>query len=253
MKIVMIVGSNGLIGKEVVKKYLDEKKFKVFLIDKENELEKKNGLIFKKINLENLKTLEHTFQKILRDVKLPDIFINCSYPRTNDWIKNNLSQINFKSYRKNIDIHLNTYLWLSKMTLDLMKKKKIKGSVILLSSMYGHVGQNLKMYKNTNMRENITYAVIKGGIINAVRSMASYYGRYKIRINSVSPGALAGHVAGKSDKQSKNFIKNFLSLNPMQRLGNPQEIAEYIYFLSTKDSEYITGTDTLIDGGYTII
>ena len=119
--------------------------------------------------------------------------------------------------------------------------------------MYGHVGQNLNMYKKTSMKENITYAVIKGGIINAVRSLASYYSQYKIRINSVSPGALAGHVAGKSDKQSKNFIKNFLSLNPMQRLGNPQEIAEYIYFLSTNESKYITGTDTLIDGGYTII
>ena len=70
-----------------------------------------------------------------------------------------------------------------------MLKTKVQGSIINFGSIYGVVGQNLNIYKKTNMRENITYSMVKGGIINLTKQMASYYGRYNIRINCISPGA----------------------------------------------------------------
>ena len=70
-----------------------------------------------------------------------------------------------------------------------MLKTKVQGSIINFGSIYGVVGQNLNIYKKTNMRENITYSMVKGGIINLTKQMASYYGRYNIRINCISQGA----------------------------------------------------------------
>ena len=62
-----------------------------------------------------------------------------------------------------------------------MLKTKVQGSIINFGSIYGVVGQNLNIYKKTNMRENITYSMVKGGIINLTKQMASYYGRYNMR------------------------------------------------------------------------
>ena len=61
-----------------------------------------------------------------------------------------------------------------------MKNKKIKGNIVQFSSIYGVVGQDTNLYKGTKMRENISYAAIKGGIISVTKLMASYYGRYNI-------------------------------------------------------------------------
>ena len=86
-----------------------------------------------------------------------------------------------------------------------MKKNKIRGSIILLSSIYGILGQDLNIYKGTKMTENVTYSVIKGGIVNFARQSSSYYGQFNIRVNSISPGGIKGHVAGSSKTQSKKF------------------------------------------------
>ena len=59
----------------------------------------------------------------------------------------------------NIDIHLNSYVLISRLIAEKMTKKK-QGSIILLGSIYGLVGQDLSIYKDTNMRENITYSII---------------------------------------------------------------------------------------------
>ena len=63
----------------------------------------------------------------------------------------------------------------------------------MLSSIYGLVAQNLQIYKNTGMNENMNYSVIKGGINNFAKQLASYYGNYGIRVNSVCPGYFWSH------------------------------------------------------------
>ena len=48
----------------------------------------------------------------------------------------------------------------------------------------------MNLYKNTSISENVSYSIIKGGITNFTRQMASFYGKYKIRINNISPGGV---------------------------------------------------------------
>ena len=81
----------------------------------------------------------------------------------------------------------------------------------MLGSIYGSmVAQNEKNYKNTNMRENMTYPVIKSGLIGATKQFAQYYGKNKILINLVCPGLIKGHVKGMKNKQDKKFLKKYL-------------------------------------------
>ena len=127
-----------------------------------------------------------------------------------------------------------------------MKKKKNKGNILFLSSIYGLVGQNLDVYKNTKIRENMTYAIIKGGINTLTKSMASYYGNYGIRINALCAG-------GVNDNQSKTFIKNYNKIVPLKRLSTSNEIGNSAVFLCSDAASYITGTLLLVDGGWTSI
>ena len=134
-----------------------------------------------------------------------------------------------------------------------MKEKKILGSVVLLNSIYGFLGQNMSIYKNTNLEENMNYSIIKGAILNFSRQLASFYGSSGIRINSVCSGGVKGHIKGSSIKQDKNFIKNYSKNCPLGRLALPNEIAHSVLFLASEASSYITGTSLVVDGGWSAI
>ena len=123
----------------------------------------------------------------------------------------------------------------------------------MFSSIYGFLAQNLNNYKGTQISENVTYSLIKGGILSLVKQMAAYYGKYNIEINAISPGAVLGHIKGSKKKQSKKFIDNYSKNTPLKRLAKPDEIANLVSFLSSDQCTYITGQNIIIDGGYSII
>ena len=140
---------------------------------------------------------------------------------------------------------MNSFVWFAKIIAAKMKSKK-KGSIVQLSSIYGILGQDVSLYKDTNMSESMSYATIKGGITNSVRSMAAYYGKYNIRINALCPG-------GVKDKQNVKFIKRYIKKTPLNRMADPEDIANACLFLLSDASSYITGTTLLIDGGWSCI
>jgi len=215
--------------------------------------EKKSRIKYENIDVTNLDILESNFKKIIKKYSSFNIFVNSSYPWDNQWKNSSFDNINFKSLRNNIDIHLNSYAWLAKISADHFKKNMIKGNIVQLSSIYGVVAQNQNLYEKTNMKENFTYSIIKGGIVNFSRQMASYYGKYNIRINTVCPGGLEGKIAGKNDNLSKNFIRNYKKIVPLSRLAKPEEIASTILFLVSPAASYITGSTIMVDGGWTSI
>ena len=74
-----------------------------------------------------------------------------------------------------------------------------------------------------------------------------------VRVNSICSGGLIGHVAGKSSAQEKQFIKNYEKKLTLKRLGNSEEVANVVTFIASDASSYITGSNILVDGGWTTI
>ena len=101
------------------------------------------------------------------------------------------------------------------------------------------------------MRENMSHSVIKVGLI--YKSDGVILRRYGIRVNTVSPGAVEGHVKSSGKKQSKKFLKNYSQRVPLKRLAKPSEVAYAVTFLSSNLSSYISGTYLFVDGGWTYI
>lgn len=257
-KLSFIVGGAGLVGKEITK-LATQAGSKIIILDvnkfESNKLVNKisnNKLKFHYFDCSDSSNIENNFKKILKKYGCPDVFINCSYPITKDWKNSSFAKISKKNLDENILIHLNSYSWFAKIVAEEMKKNKIAGSIIQFGSIYGILGQDLSIYKNTNIKENMTYSIIKGGITNLTKQMASYYGKYGIRVNTISPGGLLGHVKGKK-KQDKKFIQNYADKVPLGRLGNAKEIAYSAIFLASDAASYITGSNLIIDGGWTAI
>ena len=142
-------------------------------------------------------------------------------------------------------MHLNGYFLCCRHVLEQMKIQQ-SGSLINMSSIYGLVGPDFSIYENTQMTMPAAYSAIKGGINNLTRYLASYYGKYQVRVNTVSPG-------GIYDNQPEAFVESYNKKVPMKRMGQPKDVVSAIYFLLSDESSYITGHNLVVDGGWTAI
>ena len=201
-KKIYILGGQGLIGKEITKKFKIDNKVIVLDINIKNEI--KNNLIYQNFDVSKFYLMKNELNRIIKKNGSPDVFVNCSYPRTDDWNKYNIENLEIDYLRKNVDLHMNSYAWSILEFAKIMKKNKIKGSIISINSIYGMLGQDENIYEKTNIKINPVYSLIKGGLISFNKNIASYYGKYNIRVNSIISGGIEGRVAGLRNSQSKN-------------------------------------------------
>ena len=209
IKKVYILGGSGLIGSSVVKNFIKRgyKVLNIDIVDKKFTLkQKQKNYFYKNLDLSNLNILEKEFKNLFKKYFIPDIFVNCSYPLKEDPTKNSFENLKINNLVNNLNAHLASYIWTSTIILKEMKKKKIKGNVVLLGSIYGLIGQDPDIYDNTKS-ENVSYSAIKGGIVNYSRIAASCFGRSGIRVNCICPGGIV-------DKKKNILVKilNFLKI-----------------------------------------
>ena len=95
------------------------------------------------------------------------------------------------------------------------------------------------------------YATSKGGIKMLMQSLAQEYGREKIRVNSICPGAIKTPI-NKSAWDTPEAYDKLMTLIPYNRIGVPEDIGKLAVFLASDDSDYITGASMFIDGGMTV-
>ena len=253
-KLAFIIGGSGLIGKEVVNLLL-LRGVKVINLDlfkrKKDQINTLKKEKFHKFDCSK-DNLKPQIFKIIKKYGSPDYFINCAYPKTKDWSDNSFKNIKLKSMFTNIKSQLISTCYLSKLIAENSLLKKKNCSIILLSSIYGLVGQDLSIYKHTSFKENISYSLSKGGLISFTKQMAAYYSKHGIRINNVCPGGVLDKSKLKQ-KKYKNLVKNYSNRSPIKRLAYPKEIANPIIFLCSDESSYITGSSLIVDGGWTSI
>ena len=248
----LVLGGFGLIGFETVHGLL-QLGSKVLILDKLFDKKKfnllkkkyKDKISFKKYDL--TKNNPKTFEKIL---KKHSIYINCSYPKSSNWNKNSFSKISAKTIKTSLEDNLIPSITTAISFAENLKKRKKSGTIIQLGSIYGLVGQNLNVYKDTKLSENNSYSLIKSSLVHFAKQMCAYYSKNKIRINTVCPG---GVRSLKDKNQSKKFLNNYNKTVPIGRLAEPGEVASCIIFLSMDASSYITGSTLVVAGGWTSI
>jgi len=90
------------------------------------------------------------------------------------------------------------------------------------------------------------YASSKGGLVALTRQIAVDYGRYNIRCNAISPGSTLTPL------MMKTTVTDYVKSNtPIPRLGEPPDMANVVFFLASKEAEWLTGQNIIVDGGVT--
>jgi NAD(P)-dependent dehydrogenase (short-subunit alcohol dehydrogenase family) len=121
-----------------------------------------------------------------------------------------------------------------------------RGSIINIASIYGVVANDPTIYEGTTMVQPPTYNFVKAGMINYTRYLACYYGKQGVRANSISPG-------GYFDNQPEPFVKAYCHRVPVGRMLGPEDIQGAVVFLASDASQYVTGTNLMVDGGWTAL
>ena len=240
-KIIIVTGGNGLLGSEII---LQLKKQGALVINLEINIKTNDELTEVECDITNPKSIIDSIELIKKKYSKIDGLVNNAYPRTIDW-GNKFEDIQIESWKSNVDMQMNSIFYLSQRVLEIMQLQKF-GSIVNMASIYGVVGPDFSLYENTEMTMPAAYAAIKGGVINFTRYLSSYYGKYNIRVNCISPG-------GIYNNQSETFVKNYESKVPMNRMGKSSDIAPAVCFMLSDESSYITGQNIIIDGGWTSI
>jgi len=240
-KVIVVTGGNGLLGRSMVGRLLDEGS-RVINVDIDHETDLASGKF--KADLTQDSGVDELVSSVVKAYGRIDGLVNNAYPRTKDW-GNKWEDIVADSWRKNVDMQLNSVFYITQVVGKQMKLQG-SGSIVNIASIYGVVGNDFTVYDGTGMTSPAAYAAIKGGVINLTRYLASYMGRDGVRVNCVSPGGIFNH-------QHEVFVSNYQKKVPMGRMGIPDDISPSVAFLLSEDSGYISGQNLIVDGGWTAI
>ena len=235
-KNIIVTGASGGIGNSIVEKL---SKNGANILATGTKKEKLDEL---KSNFKNLKILKFD---ISQSDKIEEFIENATNELGGnlDCIVNNAGitqdnlaiRMNFEEWKKVIDINLSSTFLLSKYSIKKMLKNK-KGKVINITSVVGHTG---------NLGQ-ANYTAAKAGIIAMSKTLAIEYARKNININCISPGFIKTSMTDKIDTKFKEMI---ISKIPSGRLGEPEDVANAVFFLASDLSNYINGETLHVNGG----
>lgn len=259
-KTAIVTGALGLIGKEHCKA-LNEAGANVVVADldesKTFEFAKTLSTESLGINLDvtNKSSIQKAKEKILAKFGHIDILVNNA--AINDMFENPKAateQSKFENYplelwQKSIDVNL-TGAFLCSQIFGFEMAKQKKGSIINIASTYGIVAPDQTLYQKEDGTQDFykppAYSATKGAIIMFTKYLASYWGKDGVRVNTLSPG-------GVENNQDDFFVKKYSSKTLLGRMAKPSDYKGALIFLASDASEYMTGANLIVDGGWTTI
>ena len=252
-KVIIITGAGGLLGSKYAEG-LSQANANVVLVDKNiSKIKKQTKLLNTKygvdslalkIELTNKKSVQNLVKQVLKKYSRIDGLINnAMYSEGPKERSFEFEKFPLKLWNDIIDVNL-TGVFLCCQEVGKIMKKQNNGVIINISSIYGVVGADQRIYEKSKYNSTAVYGVTKSAILNFTRYLASYWNNTGIRVNTLSLG-------GVENNHPPDFTKNYSYHTMMGRMAQKHEYVGAIIFLLSDASSYMTGSNLIVDGGWT--
>ncbi len=202
----------------------------------------KTKVFFHKVDINNNESLKILFNFTNKKFnKKLDVLVNCGWTGN----KNTFESISNDDWNFDVEICLSSVFKTIKLFLPLLKKTK--GNILNIGSLYGHVAPDYRIYDGKKYANPPSYGAAKAGVIQFTKYCASFFSKFKIRSNCISPGAFP---LNHTQKNNPKFIKRLSQKAPLNRIGYPEDLKGATALLTTEAGSFITGQNIIVDGGW---
>ena len=247
-KKILLIGATGLLGDYFYKSLKKNKNIKL-LICADNNL--KNDLNKKRffLDITNENDVKKFFELIKKKYGKIDHLINSAGLTSDLSIKQNLmikdDFFNTRNWNKTLDVNLNGVFYCIKYFLKLhIDNAKIQ-KIITIGSIYGSNSPDHEIYKDEKFYTQIGYSASKSALIGMNKWISRKFSSKKIISNIISPAGVFN-----KKKINRNFMRKYLKKIPLGKPAAPDDIIGLVNFLISDQSNYITGENIHIDGGF---
>jgi len=256
-KTIVVTGANGLLGIEFAESII-EFGGQVIAIDiASNNLEDKNLLSNNHLHFINADISDE--DKLIKRIeglsnnqkKTVAGLVNCAakdfIPSKSDKNATREDLFNLEEFRKTLDLNVTCQI----IVTDIIAKLLIKnggGSIINISSIYGLLSPKQEIYDHIVndgevYKKPLSYSVSKSALFNLTRYLGTLWAKNNIRVNTVTFG-------GVKNNQDKEFIKKYSKNVPMGKMADADDYSGIIIYLLSDNSQYVTGSNFVLDGGW---
>jgi 3-oxoacyl-[acyl-carrier protein] reductase len=186
------------------------------------------------VNVTDAKQVNEVCQKIVADFGRVDILVN-NAGITRDNLLMRMSEADWDLV---LDVNLKGAFLFTKALVPAMMKQR-SGAIVNIASIVGVRGN----------AGQANYAASKAGLIGLTKTVAKEYGKRGIRANAVAPGFIQTAMTDKLTEAQKQMQTDFIGL---QRMGQPEDVANTVLYLASDLSSYVTGQVIGVDGGLII-
>ncbi|MBC6110757.1 SDR family NAD(P)-dependent oxidoreductase [Pedobacter fastidiosus] len=241
-KIAIVTGGGAGLGLAISRKLVQEGIHVIMIGRNEEKLKSavnEFGLLssYKAFDLQNLKGIPSLIEEIIEEFGQIDILVNNAGIN----MKKPFIEVTDEDFASVIQTNLSSVFAISREVVKKMIEAK-SGSIVNISSMAAQYG----------IPKVIAYSAAKTGVEGMTRAMATELSPLGIRINCVAPGFIKTDMSAKAldaDPERKNKV---FSRTPMGKMGDPDDVAEAVYFFCSAGAKYVTGVVMPVDGGNSI-
>jgi NAD(P)-dependent dehydrogenase (short-subunit alcohol dehydrogenase family) len=239
-KVAVVTGGSSGIGQAIAQRFVKEGAFVFITGRRQSELDQTKALIGNNVttvrgDATSAADLDRLFETVRQEKGKLDILVaNSGLIELVEF-----GEITEGSFDRTFDLNARATLFTAQKALPLMRGG---GAIVLVGSIAGHKGMN----------GYTTYGATKAALRSYARTWTREFKGRGIRVNIVSPGPIDTPMLGglADSREGADAIRAAsISMIPLARLGQPEEVAAAAYFLASEESSFITGIELDVDGG----
>lgn len=249
-KVAVVAGGAGLIGASL-SEALSSAGASVVIVDRDEQLAGREAariaqatggrIAAKRVDIVNQEQVQDAADSIWREFGVCDILVNAAHYKSGEFFAE-LDRYPLDAWQAVLDVNLTGTFLMCREFGGRMHRGK-GGVIVNISSTYGVVSADPRIYGDSGINSPVAYAATKAGLINFTRYLAVHW-RPSVRANVLVPG---GVQAG----QDPQFIRNYCDRTPLGRMARRDDYQGAILFMCSPASAYMTGAVLTVDGGWT--